>query len=122
MKKTFALLLAIMMMALLLTGCQINREKDMAQVVLEVGEVSYTKAQVYEMAEEYLYSQGTAIDLLDEEMDESLRSAVDTFLADYLEYLFEIEVACIIVDRDMPLTEEEIKKITLKQKNNEVNI
>ncbi|MBE5780497.1 MAG: hypothetical protein E7328_01555 [Clostridiales bacterium] len=111
MKKTLALLLAILMMALMLTGCQINREKDMAQVVLEVGDVSYTKAELYEKAEAYLYSQGTAIDLMDEEMDESLRAAVDTFIADYLEYLFQIEVACIIVDRDMPLTEDELKEV-----------
>lgn len=108
MKKTLALLLALGMLVLMLTGCQVNREKDMAQIVLQVGDVTYTKQQVYDTVTDYFTSMGYSIDLMDETMEESTREQMDAMLEDYLDYLMQMEVAAIIVDRDMPLSEEEI--------------
>ena len=108
MKKTLALLLALGMLVLMLAGCQVNREKDMAQIVLQVGDVTYTKQQVYDTVTDYFTSMGYSIDLMDETMEESTREQMDAMLEDYLDYLMQMEVAAIIVDRDMPLSEEEI--------------
>ena len=102
MKKTLALLLALGMLVLMLAGCQVNREKDMAQIVLQVGDVTYTKQQVYDTVTNYFTSMGYSIDLMDETMEESTREQMDAMLEDYLDYLMQMEVAAIIVDRDMP--------------------
>ena len=105
MKKTLALLLALGMLVLMLAGCQVNREKDMAQIVLQVGDVTYTKQQVYDNYATILASGGYDIDPMDEELKESIREQLDTMLVGYLDYLMKVEVATVIVDRDMPLTE-----------------
>ncbi|MDL2224622.1 peptidylprolyl isomerase [Eubacteriales bacterium OttesenSCG-928-M02] len=109
MKKMTALVLCILMLGSILVGCtQVNREKDMAQVIIKVGDKTYTKQQIYDFTDQLLSGQG--VDVFDDKMDSDLRAQVDTFVVDsVIPYLSMLEVAGQIVDRDMPLTEEEIK-------------
>ena len=68
--KWTALALAMMMCMGVLTGCvSVNRDKDKAQVVAQVGDQTLTKEQLYAKMQSYLTAYGADNDVWDEKLD-----------------------------------------------------
>lgn len=99
--SVLALSLALM---LVMSGCEVvsvNRDKDMAQVVAEVGDRKITKQEIYDQVDEMLASQG--VDIFDEKLSSDMRDYVEE---NYL----------------LPLLEAEIEEELIKQKADEMAI
>ena len=111
MKRCLAAVCACLMLGLLLAGCSVDREADMAQTVAVVGDRVITKQELYDEVENYYLSSGYPIDLTSETLDADTRAQVDETLVAYLEYMVQEEVAVRVVDAQMPLTDEETQEI-----------
>lgn len=110
--KWTALALAMMMCMGVLTGCvSVNRDKDKAQVVAQVGDQTLTKEQLYAKMQSYLTAYGADNDVWDEKLDSSMRDYLDEQGVTVAKNWMEVRVAAAICDRDMPLTEEETKEV-----------
>ena len=118
MKKCLCALLA--MGLLLLGGCElvsINREKDYAQVVAVVNGADITKGQVYDEMNPSIIQNGLG-NIYDDALEASLRKQVDASLPLLLEDMIQRRLIDIIVDRDMPLSEEEQQKLEKEYQDN----
>ena len=110
--KWTALALAMIMCMGVLTGCvSVNRDKDKAQVVAQVGDQTLTKEQLYAKMQSYLTAYGADNDVWDEKLDSSMRDYLDEQGVTVAKNWMEVRVAAAICDRDMPLTEEETKEV-----------
>ena len=112
-KKGIALMLAALC-GLSLTGCEmvsVNREKDRAQVIIQVGDTTLTKEQVYAEFAYQLAVSGYSIDMWDEDMDSETREYVNEQLVDFAEAKTNLLTVAAICDRDDPLTEDDQKQI-----------
>lgn len=110
-KRLLSIFIAMLLLAAAL-GCEtlsVNSEKDMAQIVAKIGDVVITKGDVYKLVAPQLATSG--INIYDENLAPYYRLQVDTYLQQVLEGMVDHEVMAQICDRDMPLTEEEIKKV-----------
>ncbi len=111
-KRVLASLLAGL---LLLTGCELislNRDKDKAQVVATIGSVIITKGELYDAVQADFKAQGYDIDPWDEDMDETTRAQVDSYMKAFLDEYVNNRLVSIIGEKDYPLTDEEKKEIT----------
>lgn len=110
--KKLSIMALSMALALVMTGCEVvsvNRDKDMAQVVAEVGDRKITKQEIYEEVNTMLSSQG--VDLFDDKMTSDMRDYVEE---NYLIPMLEAEVEDEIIkkkaaENNIELTEEEQK-------------
>ena len=114
MKKKGAALLLAALCGLSLTGCEmvsVNREKDRAQAIIQVGDTTLTKEQVYAEFAYQLAVSGYSVDMWDEDMDSETREYVNEQLVDFAQAKADLLTVAAICDRDYPLTEDDQKKI-----------
>ncbi len=114
MKRRILASLLASLMFLTLTGCElitVNRAKDKAQVVAKIGDVTITKAELYDAMQADFTSQGYDINLWDENMDSKTRTQVDSYLKSYLDDYANSKLMSIICEKDYPLTDDEKKEV-----------
>lgn len=111
-QKWAALVLAAVLCTGVLTGCvSVNRDKDKAQVVAQMGDETLTKEQLYAQLQAYLTVYGMEDDIWGEKLDSKMRSYMDEQGVTLAESWRDLRVAAAICDRDMPLTEEETAEV-----------
>ncbi|MBQ9988465.1 MAG: hypothetical protein IJP30_01860, partial [Clostridia bacterium] len=112
-KRKYICLALLMAVMLLVTGCDlvtVNRERDKAQVVIQIGDTAITKEQVYAVASTELAQSGMSMDLWDENLETYMREYLDEYLMEYVDGYAEYKVAVMLCDTLCPLTEEEIRQ------------
>lgn len=105
-----ALCLAIMMV---LSGCEVvsvNREKDMQQVVAQIGDTKIIKQEIYDEAAAVLAQDD--IDINDENISSDLRTQIDAYLLELLNSkVEEIIIEKKAAELGITLTDEESTEI-----------
>lgn len=119
LRKIVAILSATCMLAVF-AGCEavsVNRDKDMAQTVAQIGDVKITKKEVYEEVAPSAEAQD--IDVYDEKLSSDVRDSLDEYMVEQLDSMVEQEVIKQMFDKkEMKLTEEEEKEAQEQIENN----
>ncbi|MDL2220537.1 hypothetical protein LJC55_02605, partial [Eubacteriales bacterium OttesenSCG-928-N14] len=111
MKRRLTMLLLAVCMVVGVSGCEmvdLDRNKDMAQVVATFAGKEMTKGELYEILDSYFIAN-YGFSATDENLTTEQRAYVDTQAETFLDAMVDVELVGIICDETMPLNEEETK-------------